>query len=111
MHLVYVTHLWQQALDKQQSIRTLFINYSKAFDHINHPILLQKMATLGIQPHLLKWMHSLLSCRQHRVEIVNVYSDQITLSGGMLQGSWLGLYVFLILANDCECSYTYLQIY
>jgi Reverse transcriptase (RNA-dependent DNA polymerase) len=57
-------------------------------------------AALDIHPRLLKWMHSFLSNRQQRVKIRNVFSDWISLKGGMPQGTWLGPYVFLILIND-----------
>jgi hypothetical protein len=56
--LTAITHMWHQALDSHNSIRAVFIDYSKAFDHVDHSTVLRKMTALGIHPLLLKWMHS-----------------------------------------------------
>ena len=98
--LIDITHMWHKALDDRNSIRALFVDYSKAFDHVDHSTVLRKMAALDIHPCLLKWMHSFLLDRQQRVKIGNCYSDWITLTGGMPQGTWFGPYVFLILIDD-----------
>jgi hypothetical protein len=102
--LTAITHMWHEALDGRDSIRTLFVDYSKAFDHVDHSTVLRKMSDLGIHPFLLKWMHSFLSCRRQRVKIGNILSDWVTLKGGMPQGTWLGPYVFLILINDLNTA-------
>jgi len=99
--LIDITHMWHQVLDSRDSIRALFVDYSKAFDHVDHSTVLRKMAALGIDPCLLKWMHSFLLNRQQRVKIGRVvFSDWITLKGGMPQGTWFGPYVFIILIDD-----------
>jgi hypothetical protein len=98
--LIDITHMWHKALDDRNSVRALFVDYSKAFDHVDHSTVLNKMAALDIHPCLLKWMHSFLLNRQQRVKIGNTFSDWITLKGGMPQGTWLGPYVFLIIIND-----------
>jgi hypothetical protein len=41
--LIDITHMWHQALDDHNSARILFIDYSKAFDHVDHKIVLSKM--------------------------------------------------------------------
>jgi hypothetical protein len=99
--------MWHQALDSHNSIRAVFIDYSKAFDHVDHSTVLRKMTALGIHPLLLKWMHSFLSYRQQRVKVGNI-SDWITLKGGMPQGTWLGPYVFLILIDDLNTHHGFL---
>ena len=57
------------------------------------------------------WMFSFLSdCRQ-RVKIGNVFSEWLRLNGGMPQGTWLGLYIFLLLINDLTCTAVQLDKY
>jgi hypothetical protein len=98
--LIDITHMWHQALDDHNSARILFIDYSKAFDHVDHKTVLSKMKVFGIDPPLLKWMHSFLLNRQQRVKVGNAFSKWTTMNGGMPQGTWLGPYVFLILIDD-----------
>lgn len=91
-----------QALDNRKSIRALFVDYSKAFDHVDHSIVLSKMTSLYANPCVVRWMHSFLSNRQQRVKIGSTVSQWITLTGGMPQGTWFGPYVFLMLINDLQ---------
>ena len=104
--LIDIIHMWQQALDDRRSIRTLFIDYRKAFDHVDHTTVLNKMSALNIHPFIRKWMHSFLSNRQQRVKIGSVVSEWISPNGGMPQGTWFGPYIFLILINDLETFLT-----
>jgi hypothetical protein len=100
------THMWHQALDDHKSIRTLFVDYSKAFDHVDHSIVLSKMTSLHADPCVIRWMHSFLSNRQQRVKIGSTVSQWTTLTGGMPQGTWFGPYVFLILIDDLQTMMT-----
>jgi len=47
-----------------------------------------------------RWIHSFLFNRQQRVTLDIVYYDWLQLNGGMLQGSWFGSYLFLVLIDD-----------
>jgi hypothetical protein len=104
--LIDIIHMWQRALDDRHSVRALFIDYKKAFDHIDHSTVLNKMAALGIHPFIRKWMHSFLLNRQQRVKIGSVVSEWTSPNGGMPQGTWFGPYIFLILINDLEIFLT-----
>jgi len=62
--LIDITRMWHKALDDDDSIRALFVDCSKAFDHVNHPTILRKMAAMNIHLCLLKWLHKfLLECQ------------------------------------------------
>jgi hypothetical protein len=98
--LIDVVNTWHQAIDKRQSTRTLFIDYSKAFDHVDHATVLGKLSALGVDPALTAWLHSFLLHRQQRVKIGGCFSQWATLRGGMPQGSWFGPLVFITLIND-----------
>jgi hypothetical protein len=107
--LINAVHIWSKALDEDKSVRVLFVDYRKAFDHVDHFIVLKKMANLGVPNFIVQWCHSFLSCRRQRVKIGNVLSDWLEPNGGMPQGTWLGLYVFLILINDLEAVVSLLK--
>ena len=46
--LVNILHHWHKALDEGQSVRVLFVDYAKAFDHVDHDVLLQKLKSYGV---------------------------------------------------------------
>ena len=102
--LIDILHTLHQALDNNQSARVLFVDYCKALDRVDHATVLRKMAILGIDPFLLRWMHSFLLNRQQRVKIGSNVSRWAVLRGGIPQGSWFGPLTFLILINDLETS-------
>jgi len=102
--LIDILHSWHTAVDEEKSARVVFIDYAKAFDHVDHSLVLQKMKSMEIPDFITQWIHSFLSDRKQRVKIGKQLSDWLQLSGGMPQGTWLGLYIFLILINDLATS-------
>ena len=84
--LTSVLHSWQSALDKGHSVRALFVDYSKAFDRVNHNILLQKLLDRQVPHYLIKWLFSYLSDRQQRVRASGKTSTWRSLNGSMPQG-------------------------
>jgi hypothetical protein len=79
---------------------SLFVDFRKAFDHVDHTTALRKMAEWNIDDIFLRWMRSYLSDRRQRVKVGNVVSSWLRPNGGMPQGSYFGPYVFLIMIND-----------
>jgi len=98
--LVDMVHHWHKALDEGHSVRVLCVDYAKAFDHVDHVILLQKLKSYGVPSFILRWMTSFLCERQQRVKVMDTVSDWVTLRGGMPQGSWLGPLIFVTLIDD-----------
>ncbi len=91
-------------MDKNDIPINIYLDLSKAFDTLNHEILLDKLAYYGINGLALKLMESYLSNRKQYVEIEGVESDMLTIQTGVPQGSILGPLLFIIYINDIANS-------
>ena len=98
--LVDLIHHWTKALDEGKSIQAVFLDFTKAFDKIDHTILLKKYAQDGIHPSLLRWIASFLCERKQCVKIGDFVSSLVTLNGAVPQGAILGLEAFLQMIKD-----------
>jgi len=72
--LIDMLHHWSSALDNGKSARVLFVDFAKAFDHVDHSTVLQKLRNYGVPKFIIDWLASFLTHRQQRVKIANVYS-------------------------------------
>ena len=78
----------------------MFLNLKKAFDTVDHEILLIKMNRCGIQGKTLDWFKSYLTNHTQRCSVNGCLSDFTTLKCGVPQGTILGPLLFLIYIND-----------
>lgn len=88
------------ALNQGQIVTAVFLDIAKAFDTVDHKILLKKMQFAGIRGIALDVFQSYLSGRKQTVFVNVCYSDMKDISCGVPQGSVLGPLLFLIYLND-----------
>ena len=91
-----------ESFEKKQTPIAIYMDLSKAFDTLDHKILLHKLRYYGIKGKELDWFQSYLTNRQQFVEINGTISDSKSITTGVPQGSVLGPLLFLIYMNDIE---------
>ena len=101
--LVEMVHKWSEATDKSGTfVRVLFIDYSKAFDLVNHELLITKLVEVGLPAHLVRWLAAFLINRQQVVKIGDVVSNTGYPKGGVPQGTLSGPNNLLVHTNDLQ---------
>jgi retron-type reverse transcriptase len=88
------------ALNNKEHAIAIFCDLRKAFDTVDHKILLSKMSKLGIKGVELQWFRSYLTDRKQFVSINGKSSNLRDILIGVPQGSILGPLLFLIYIND-----------
>lgn len=92
-------------LDKNLHVLVIFVDFSKAFDSINHKVLIELLGKIGIRGTLLDWMRDYLNNRKMSSKVQGMYSDEIIVGKGVPQGSILGPLLYLLYVNDVRCSF------
>ena len=95
-----MSHTLQSALESGQEARIVQIDFSAAFDRINHLGILCKLCSVGIGGSVLSILTQFLSNRSQHVMVDGCQSNLVKVISGVLQGSILGPFLFLLHTSE-----------
>lgn len=98
--MIYLTTIINDVLDKGFKIGAIFLDLMKAFDTVDHELLLKKCEVYGLRGKSLNFLRSFLSNRYQYVQLNDSSSEKKRIEIGVPQGSVLGPILFLIFIND-----------
>ena len=108
--LISLIEHWRKALDKKGYAGAILMDLSKAFDCINHDLLIAKLEAYGFGLPALNFIKSYLTNRSQRIKINNTFSSWSDLLTGIPQGSVLGPLLFNIYLNDLFWTQKYSEV-
>ena len=107
--LLKITTNWMKSIDSGCYVGALFLDLRKAFDTVNHTILLNKLSDVGVQTTSLRWFENYLEDRTQSVRLEDKISTPGVITCGVPQGSILGPLLFSVYVRDlpdqaCLCE-------
>lgn len=97
--VIELSNLLLQSVDQKKIATGVFMDLRKAFDVVNHEILLEVLTKYGVRGKAFEVLKSYLSDRYQVVKIENLLSQKTLITSGVVQGSCLGPLLFLIFIN------------
>lgn len=105
----FADHIFEASDDRLNFIRVLFVDFSKAFDVVDHNVLFKKFVDCNFPAHLALWSLSFLQDRSQFVKIGNLVSSSGITNAGAPQGTRAGPDDFRLLINDLKFSLPYFK--
>ena len=100
-------HHVTRMLETNNYVRCLTIDFSKAFDVVNHEVLLQKVSSLDLPDNIHNWLVSFLTGRLQICKVNGDYSSCSGITRGIIQGSGVGPTFYIIMKSDLKTVSVY----
>ena len=90
----------KESLSNGDDMDAIYLDYAKAFDKVDHQLLLSKLQLYGFHSQIIRWIESFLTNRSQQVIVDGHMSITAPIISGVPQGTVLGSILFLIFIND-----------
>lgn len=98
--LIHFTDKLTKMLETNYYVRCLLIDFSKAFDTVDHVLLLNKLVQLDLPTHVINWICSFLSGRSQQCKVNGQLSNMANIGLSIVQGSGIGPTLYIIMKSD-----------
>jgi hypothetical protein len=93
--LIFLMHQVTHMLESNRYVRCLMVDFSKAFDVIEHTFLLNKLKTIvDLPPTVINWIISFLTSRRQVTKINGLLSSECPINRGVVQGSGIAIFYY-----------------